>query len=215
MDEDGKNIEKIGHFNIGSALHPTIFKDGRVMFSSYEAQGLRDQRIWGLWAIWPDGRKWGPLMSGFTDAAAFHFQTQLSNEHLAVVEYYNQNNNGFGTLLAFPQAAGQHALVWRPRPSHPSIPVPARHLVLRSRTSLAPPATLQELSVLTLRTVSSERVHSWRGRSLFAGPGWQLGWKGDPSQRRSKQRRALGMVPGPRQRSGSTHQPPPMMRDSI
>jgi Tol biopolymer transport system component len=53
MDQDGKNVEKIGHINIGSALHPTVLKDGRVMFSSYEAQGLRDQRMWGLWAIWP------------------------------------------------------------------------------------------------------------------------------------------------------------------
>ena len=47
MDENGKNVELVGHLNLGSALHPTILKDGRVMFSSYEAQGLRDQRIWG------------------------------------------------------------------------------------------------------------------------------------------------------------------------
>ena len=33
------------------------------MFSSYEAQGLRDRRLWGLWSIYPDGRNWGPLMS--------------------------------------------------------------------------------------------------------------------------------------------------------
>ncbi len=59
MDDDGKNVEQIGHLNLGSALHPTILKDGRVMFSSYEAQGLRDQRIWGLWSIWPDGRQLG------------------------------------------------------------------------------------------------------------------------------------------------------------
>lgn len=123
MDEDGKNVEPIGHLNLGSALHPTILKDGRVMFSSYEAQGLRDQRIWGLWSIWPDGRQWGPLMSGFTDAAAFHFQTQLSNEHIAVVEYYNQNNNGFGTLLAFPPSPPANT-PWfgDPRPSHASNP---------------------------------------------------------------------------------------------
>ena len=123
MDEDGKNVEQIGHLNLGSALHPTILKDGRVMFSSYEAQGLRDQRIWGLWSIWPDGRQWGPLMSGFTDAAAFHFQTQLSNEHIAFVEYYNQNNNGFGTVLAFPPRPPANT-PWfgDPNPSHPSNP---------------------------------------------------------------------------------------------
>lgn len=101
MDEDGANVEPIGHINIGSALHPTVLKDGRVMFSSYEGQGLRDERVWSLWAIWPDGQKWEPLMSPFKIGAAFHFQTQLSDERIAVVEYYNLNNSSFGTLLAF------------------------------------------------------------------------------------------------------------------
>lgn len=127
MDEDGRNVDQIGHLNLGSALHPSILKDGRVMFASYESQGLRDSRIWGLWSIWPDGRGWGPLMSGFTDAASFHFQTQLSNEHIAVVEYYNQNNNGFGTLLAFPPSP-PNGTPWfgDPRPSHSSNPAVRR-----------------------------------------------------------------------------------------
>ena len=46
-------------------------------------------------------QKWEPLMSSFKVGAAFHFQTQLSDSRIAVVEYYNLNNNGFGTLLAF------------------------------------------------------------------------------------------------------------------
>ncbi len=101
MDDNGANVEPIGHINIGSAMHPTVLRDGRVMFSSYESQGLRDDRVWSLWAIWPDGQKWEPLMSAFKIGAAFHFQTQLSDSRIAVVEYYNLNNNGFGTLLAF------------------------------------------------------------------------------------------------------------------
>src|SRR5262249_6351356 len=32
MDDDGGNVEKIGHINVGSALHPVILKDGRIMF---------------------------------------------------------------------------------------------------------------------------------------------------------------------------------------
>lgn len=102
MDNDGANLECIGHLNLGSALHPTVLTDGRVMFSSYEAQGLRDQRLWGLWAIWPDGTRWEPLLSPFTEQNAFHFQTQLGNGDIAVADYYNQNNKGFGTVLAFP-----------------------------------------------------------------------------------------------------------------
>ena len=30
-----------------------------MMFSSFESQGLRDSRVWGIWAIWPDGRYLG------------------------------------------------------------------------------------------------------------------------------------------------------------
>ena len=105
MDNDGANVELVGHFNLGSALHPTVLTDGRVMFSSYEAQGLRDRRLWGLWAMWPDGRNWEPLVSAFDAPSAYHFKTELPNRDLAVVEYYNSNNNGFGTILAFPPSA--------------------------------------------------------------------------------------------------------------
>jgi hypothetical protein len=101
MDDDGANVEPIGHLNIGSALHPTVLRDGRVMFASYETQGNRDSRVWALWSIWPDGRHWEPLMSGFTPAASIHFQTQLRDGRIAAVEYYNLNNHGFGTLLSF------------------------------------------------------------------------------------------------------------------
>ena len=101
MDDDGRNVEPVGHLNIGSALHPTVLMDGRVMFASFEGQGVRDQRNWGLWAIWPDGRLWEPLMSALTEASAFHFQTQLSDGRIAVTQYYNLNDNGFGTILAF------------------------------------------------------------------------------------------------------------------
>ena len=102
MDDDGRNVETIGHLNIGSALHPAVLMDGRVMFSSYESHAARDARMWGLWAIWPDGRKWEPLMSAFNFRTSFHFQTQLSDGRIAVVDYYNQNDFGLGTILAFP-----------------------------------------------------------------------------------------------------------------
>ena len=89
---------------IGSALHPVPLRDGRILFSSYESQGLRDQRLWALWSIWPDGRRWGPVVSAFKEAHAFHFATQMGNEDLVVEEYYNLNNNGFGALFRLPIA---------------------------------------------------------------------------------------------------------------
>ena len=102
MDEDGANVELVGHLNLGSALHPTVLSDGRVMFSSYESQGIRDQRLWGLWAIRPDGTEWQPLVSAFAGATAFHFQTELTQGDLVVEHYYNQNNNGFGSFWILP-----------------------------------------------------------------------------------------------------------------
>jgi hypothetical protein len=106
MDDDGRNVECIGHLNLGMALHPVILKDGRIMFSSLESQGLRSHHLWGVWSINPDGTKWAPMMSAFEigngTADSLHFQTQLSDESIVVESYYNLNNFGFGTLLKFP-----------------------------------------------------------------------------------------------------------------
>jgi hypothetical protein len=111
MDEDGKNVTPIAPMTVSSALHPTILRDGRIAFSSHEDQGLRDTRLWGIWAIQPDGRGWSPLVSAFRTPQAFHFMTQRANEDLVVVDYYNLNNNGFGALYRFPIAppAGEPA----------------------------------------------------------------------------------------------------------
>ena len=123
MDEDGKNVELIGHLNLGSALHPTVLKDGRIMFSSYEGQGLRDQRLWSLWAIRPDGTEWQPLVSVFSGASAYHFQTQLSRGDLVVEHYYNQNNNGFGSFFSLPpKPPAGVAPFGDPNPRHESNP---------------------------------------------------------------------------------------------
>jgi len=108
MDDDGKNVECIGHLNIGMALHPVVLKDGRVMFSSLESQALRSRLLWGLWTIHPDGSNWAPMISAFDTGSApnaFHFQTQLSGGEIVAEEYYNQNNSGFGAYLKFPPAA--------------------------------------------------------------------------------------------------------------
>jgi hypothetical protein len=128
MDENGKNVEHIGHLNLGSALHPTILADGRVMFSSYETQGLRDKRLWGLWAIWPDGRHWEPLLSAVVAPSAFHFMSQLSRGDIVVEEYYNLNNNGFGTFVMFPPFPPPGVPPFGdPNPRHPSNPQALRY----------------------------------------------------------------------------------------
>ncbi len=107
MDVDGNNVEAIAPMTIGSALHPTVLNDGRLMFSSYEPQGIRDRRLWGIWSIEPDGRQWEPMVSAMTSPNAFHFMTQNSAGDAIVEQYYNLNNNGFGALFKLPLTVPQ------------------------------------------------------------------------------------------------------------
>ncbi|MGD9894819.1 MAG: TolB family protein, partial [Dehalococcoidia bacterium] len=102
MDEDGSNVELIGAFNLGSALHPSILANGRLLFSTRESQGLRNGIMWGIWSLNPDGTNWAPAFSAFDAGHAFHFQTELSDGSVVIEEYYNQNNNGFGAYLRVP-----------------------------------------------------------------------------------------------------------------
>lgn len=102
MDGDGKNVEPIGFLNVSSAMHPYVLKDGRIIFTSWENQGARDDRVFPLWSIWPDGTRFEPF-SGFGDGPfAHHFMAQISDGSVVVCRYYNLNNNGFGELYRFP-----------------------------------------------------------------------------------------------------------------
>jgi hypothetical protein len=109
MDGDGANVEKIGHINIGSALHPVILKDGRIIFSSLESQGIHGSIAWGIWSIHPDGTNWNPVMSALYGSGGaddgFHFQSQLSDGSIIIELYYNQNTQGFGTFFKMPPKA--------------------------------------------------------------------------------------------------------------
>lgn len=104
-DEDPTNLEKIGHLNISGALHPVVLADGRIMYSTLESEGARNEILWGVWTIHPDGTRWNPLVSAFDPGGApngFHFQTQLSDGSIVVEQYYNQNNSGFGAYWKLP-----------------------------------------------------------------------------------------------------------------
>jgi hypothetical protein len=112
-DDDPPNLEKIGHLNISGALHPVALKDGRIMYSSLESQGIRGDILWGVWTIRPDGTGWNPLVSAFDPGGApngFHFQTQLSDGSIVVEEYYNQNNSGFGAYIKLPSEKQQRVI---------------------------------------------------------------------------------------------------------
>jgi hypothetical protein len=104
MDEDGANVEKIGHLNVGQALHPVILKDGRIIFSSLEVQGKHNTG-WGILSIHPDGAHWSPVVSALSLGGApipFHFQTQLSDGSIVVENYYVPAMGGFGMYFKQP-----------------------------------------------------------------------------------------------------------------
>lgn len=103
MDEDGANVTPIAPMSLSGALHPTLLRDGRILFSSHESQGARDRRQWSLMAIKPDGRDWTPVVSAFRRAQAFHFPTQLADGNVVFVDYYNLHNLGFGALRRLPE----------------------------------------------------------------------------------------------------------------
>jgi hypothetical protein len=164
MDDDGKNIDKIGHINIGSALHPVVLKDGRIMFSTLESQGVHGSIAWGIWAIHPDGTNWEPIISALYGSGGaddgFHFQTQLSDANLVIELYYNQNTQGFGTYVKLPPRAPQGTPQFGPA-YNPSVltkehgwEVPS--LYMRGRGSLRMPFQPYGLEVLTRFTHGSD-----------------------------------------------------------
>ena len=123
MDDDGNNVETIGHLNLGCALHPVMLTDGRIMFSSLETQGLRGTLHWGDLEHPPRRHQLGTVRQRLCTgslAPSFHFQTQLSDGRVVVEMYYNLNQAGFGTYV---QAASGR----RRRGSRRSVPAdPAR-----------------------------------------------------------------------------------------
>lgn len=129
MDADGKNVECVGHLNIGGALHPVLMRDGRVMWSSFESQGYRHSGMWGLWASYPDGRNWEPLMSAFQPVTAMHFAAESTTGTVAVTGYYFNNNSGFGTLFGFPSKPPESLAPLAPF----GPPDPAKNVIVRMR----------------------------------------------------------------------------------
>lgn len=106
LDEATGITEQIGYLNLGSALHPFTMTDGRLLFSSYETQGVRDHpsrgRVWGLWLIKPDGSGWEPAWSAYQYPLAAHWHGQKSDGKIVSTLYYNLHLSGFGGVLQFP-----------------------------------------------------------------------------------------------------------------
>jgi hypothetical protein len=152
MDDDGSNVELIGSLNLGTALHPVALKDGRVMFSSLETQGVRGDEQWGIWAIHPDGTNWNPLTSalGSPPGQAVHFQAQLADESIVVESYYQTGStDGFGTYWKFPMNVAE---------GQPRFEAAARRFAPRDMVRLTLFATFQDTRPNFLGDSSNETI---------------------------------------------------------
>lgn len=107
-------IETIGHMNLGAALHPIVLTSGEVAFSTSESMGNRRSILWGVWKLWPDGTKWGPVLSAFNGADGWHFCAQTTNKNINCILYYNQSQQGFGTLYSVPTVLPPGAIAFGP-----------------------------------------------------------------------------------------------------
>lgn len=104
VDTDGKNLALIGHRALGSQLHPAMLKDGRIVYTSFDAMlGKVQNNNYSLFTVNPDGSN--PfIFAGKHDPTSltYHFVTQLSDGDIVTGLYYNHNNIGLGALLRFP-----------------------------------------------------------------------------------------------------------------
>ncbi len=102
IDQDGKNREQINFANTANSWHPIAMMDGRYLYASQETFMTRDPRQGGLFHINQDGTGMGQVWSAFMSAKFIHFHGQATNGDIFSNEYYNKNNNGFGTIHRQP-----------------------------------------------------------------------------------------------------------------
>src|SRR4029079_15891568 len=79
---------------------------------------------WGIWCSLPDGRAWYPIVSAFQLAAVFHFATQISSGDVIYENYYNLNDQGFGTLEGVPLSQPLTGPAFGPADARENTPIP-------------------------------------------------------------------------------------------
>ena len=109
MDTDGKNVERVVGWHLGSVLHPEKHPSGKMFASTNEKMGYRSGLTWALWAYYPDGTEFEPWVSGYNNTNSFHGHTALPGAKVASVHYYTPRN-GTGTIIeANPYPTGSPA----------------------------------------------------------------------------------------------------------
>jgi len=99
MDLDGRNVQKIGHLNLGGVLQPFYF-DGRIYFPSGEHQGWRGDG-WAIWSIKYDGTDWQPFLSEVApgNSAGWHIICFFSDRSAGCENYYDTRAIGMPIVI--------------------------------------------------------------------------------------------------------------------
>ena len=180
---------QIGYLNIGMALHPTVLKDGRVVFSSLESQGLRNSISVGLVEHSSRRHAIGPVHQRVRHRrprrTRFTFKRNSPTARIIAEEYYNLNNSGFGAYFKLPPQP----------PARLIAPLWARPLsrIRESAISLWPlrQCPAEDLSA----AVQPYRLESFtRFANNGEGPGRSIGARATRIRRRS----ASSRIPPPR-----------------
>jgi len=125
MDEDGGNIELIGHHDLSQVQHPYQTMDGKLAFSTWmtsnsflfskgNSQSLgfgTTHNFFSLWDMRSDGTLQFPIFgqhnrTGSLGATgdlfvALHNITQKTDGNICTGDYYRQNNNALGSVFCF------------------------------------------------------------------------------------------------------------------
>jgi len=100
-----KNLHLVGPSILHHAQHPTMLKDGRVLFTNWDDAGLREEYATAtLYIDHPDGGH----LEQFLEPHHYHkrvehFATEVTSGNIVVSNYYPKMATwGFGTLLRTP-----------------------------------------------------------------------------------------------------------------
>lgn len=94
-DFDGKNVECINRWSLGSAFHPTFMPNGRIAWTESGAMGGRSILSWGIFAMGRDGTDFEPLLSAYNLSPG---DMTFRPDGRIVYEFYYTPNQGMGTI---------------------------------------------------------------------------------------------------------------------
>lgn len=94
-DFDGKNVECLNRWSLGSAMHPTFMPNGKLAWTESGAMGGRSPLSWAIFAMGRDGTDFEPLLSAYNLSPG---DMTFRPDGRIVYEFYYTPNQGMGTI---------------------------------------------------------------------------------------------------------------------